>query len=73
MTQPVTAEDVRAAQIKEYGTYVAKDTIFIDGARAFNVGDAVPVSHVDRGVVSADEVVKVSTKAGQAVVENTKG
>lgn len=68
---PITAEQLREEQAKEYGTYVAAQTIFIEGARAFNVGDPVPVSHVERGVVKDDEVKKVSTKAGQALAAGT--
>jgi hypothetical protein len=48
---PVTAAELREAQRAEYGTYVAVVPIDINGARAFNPGDAVPVSHVERGVV----------------------
>jgi hypothetical protein len=73
VTQPTTAEDARAAQEKEYSQFVAKETIFIGGARAFNVGDPVPASHVANGVVDGEQVEKTSTKAGQAIVENTKG
>lgn len=67
MTAPVpaTAEELREAQAKEYGTYVAVAPIDINGARAFNEGDAVPVSHVERNVVRADQVAKVTTKAGR--------
>lgn len=61
-------EEYRQAQAAEYGTYVAAHAIDILGARAFNEGDPVPVSHVERGVVSEDAVVKVSTKAGKAAV-----
>lgn len=68
---PITAAQFREAQGAEYGTYVASQTIFIEGARAFNAGDPVPVSHVERGVVAADEVVKVSTKAGQALASGS--
>jgi hypothetical protein len=62
----VTAAEYREAQRAEYGTYVALVPIDINGARAFNPGDAVPVSHVERGVVAADEVAKTTTKAGKA-------
>lgn len=73
MTAPESAEDLRDAQAKEYGQFVAAETIYINGARAFNIGDPVPVSHVDRGVVNAEQVQKTSTEADQAIVENTKG
>jgi hypothetical protein len=68
---PLTAAQFREVQGDEYGQYVAAQTIFIEGARAFNVGDPVPASHVERGVVAADEVKKVSTKAGQALAAGT--
>jgi hypothetical protein len=68
---PVTAEQFREQLGAEYGLYVAAQTIFIDGARAFNAGDPVPVAHVERGVVASDEVKKVSTKAGQALVSGS--
>ena len=62
---PVTAAERREAQRAEYGTYVAVVPIDINGARAFNPGDAVPVSHVERGVVADHEVAKLTTKAGK--------
>ena len=63
-------EEYRQAQADLYGTYVANKAINIRGARAFNEGDPVPASHVERGVVSEDDVVKTSTKAGKAAVAN---
>lgn len=62
-------EELRQAQATEFGTYVANKPINIGSARAFNVGDPVPVSHVDRGIVSADDVEKTTTKAGKALAE----
>lgn len=62
---PITAAEYREAQGAEYGTYVALGPIEIEGARAFNKGDAVPVSHVERGVVAADQVSRITTKAGR--------
>lgn len=68
MPDPViTAAQFREAQGAEYGTYVAAGPINIHGARAFNTGDPVPVSHVERGVVSLDQVKKITTRAGQAL------
>ena len=67
---PTPDEQLDAAQRREYGTYVAKEPINIGYARAFNEGDPVPVSHVERGIVSEDQVVKASTKAGQTAVAN---
>lgn len=62
-------EEYRQQQAAEYGTYVANKPIDFGGARAFNPGDPVPVSHVDRGLVSADDVEKTTTKAGKALTE----
>lgn len=67
MTTPATAEELREAQAKEYGTYVAAERIEIGGALAFLPGDPVPVSHVEGGVVGAEQVAKTSTKAGKAL------
>lgn len=70
---PETAEQLRAALAKEYGQYVAVQTIDLYGARAFNVGDAVPASHVDRGIVQPEQVEQVeqsSTTAAPAALEN---
>lgn len=66
MSEPTTVAELKAAQDAEYGTYVAKQVIYIGGARAFNVGDPVPVSHVENKVVTEDQVTKV-TKARVAV------
>lgn len=69
MTQPISTAEVDeflAAQAKEYGTYVARGPISIDGVPAFNTGDPVPVGHVERKVVAEDAVAKITTKAGRA-------
>lgn len=42
-----TLEEYRAAQQREYATYKAILPIFHDGARAYNVGDPVPISNVE--------------------------
>lgn len=63
---PETAADLAAAQEAEYGTYVAAVPIDIGTARAFNVGDPVPVSHITRHVVGESQVHKITTKAGRA-------
>ena len=41
-------EDFAAAQAAEYATYVALEPILVDGARAYNPGDPVPVSNVEK-------------------------
>lgn len=38
----------RAEQEKEYGKYVATQVIYGGSAPAFNVGDPVPIGHVER-------------------------
>lgn len=68
-----TVEQYRAEQAAEWGTYVAAEVININGARAFNVGDPVPVSHVESGVVTSEQVAKTTTKAGAAALEEKKG
>lgn len=70
MSEPLTAADLREALGVEYGHYVAAVAIDLHGARAFNVGDAVPRSHVERGVVTEEQVKSLSTKAGKAIVQN---
>lgn len=65
---PTTAAEFREALGDEYGQFVAVVAININGSRAFNVGDPVPKSHVERGVVEAEQVSKITTKAGQAAV-----
>lgn len=63
-----TAEEHAKALEAEWGTYVALGPIHVNGARAFNEGHAVPVSHVESGLVPADMVAKTSTKAGKAAL-----
>src|SRR5690349_5929699 len=61
-----TADDLEAAQVKEYGTYVATVPIDFYGERAFNTGDPVPVSAVEgpAGWVDPSFVAKTSGKRG---------
>lgn len=64
----MTVDQLRAAQEAEYGTYIATEPIVVNGVRAFNVGDPVPKSHVERGVVQPEQVAKSSTKAAAKAV-----
>lgn len=64
---PVDGAERLDAQAREYGEYVAIEQIQIDGVLAFNPGHPVPKSHVDRGVVSKDQVARRNTKAAEAV------
>jgi hypothetical protein len=70
--QPATAAEAQSAIEAEYSKWVAKHAIDIHGARAFNAGDPVPASHVERGVVSRDDVVGPDTKAGRAAAGVTE-
>lgn len=72
MSQPAVEQaaiDRRSDTEKEYGVYVATEAINFGTARAFNVGDPVPTSHVERGLVTASgdgqNVAKRDTKAGR--------
>lgn len=60
------AEDFAKAQAVEFGTYTATEVIYLDGVRAFNEGDPVPVGHVERKLVSTDQVKKVKASATTA-------
>ena len=68
MTTHTTAAELRSALGEEYGQFVAVVPIDIGGGRAFNPGDPVPASHVERKVVLLEQVEKVSTKAGQTAI-----
>lgn len=73
---PQTLDELEAEQQRIYGQYVAVAPIDLEGGRAFNPGDAVPIDHVDRGLVRPDQVAKLTTKAGRAAAgidENPKG
>ena len=66
-----TVEEYLKAQKTEWATYVATEVININGARAFNVGDPVPASHVTNKVVPAESVAKTTTKAAAAAIEES--
>lgn len=68
----MTADELRKAQEAEYGEFVAVEPIDIGGARAFNVGDPVPKSHVESGTVSQDQVARRTTKAARAATTGTE-
>jgi hypothetical protein len=69
---PTPDELLAEAKLKnevEWGTYVATSPIDIEGVRAFNVGNAVPVSHVERfGLKDAVEKVENPPKLTKAAV-----
>ena len=60
MTEPNTAADALSEREAEYGRYRANQAILLNGVRAFNEGDPVPVSHVTRKIVSKDLVDDVT-------------
>lgn len=67
-----TAEEtakLAAAQEQEWGTYVAVQPIAFNGVPAYNVGDPVPVSNVQRYGYEADgSVAKVGSAAAQKLI-----
>jgi hypothetical protein len=54
------ADELIKQKQEEYGTYVAAEQILIGTAVAFNVGDPVPKSHIEREVVSLEQVTAVN-------------
>ena len=54
-------EDFAAAQAAEYATFVATEPILVDGARAYNVGDPVPASNVERHSYLQQGLVRKAT------------
>lgn len=68
---PATAEEAIEANRKEYSQYVAPEQIFVGSALAFNKGDAIPASTVERlGWVADGKAVKVGTKAHKELRES---
>jgi hypothetical protein len=65
-----TAEAWQKAHEAEYSKYVATEAIDLDGSRAFNPGDPVPVGHVESGIVRKDQVAGINTKAAAAIKES---
>ena len=59
-----------AGQAAEWNVFVCgKRPINIDGVRAFNPGDAVPASHVTRGVVNSADVISRDDESGMRVFD----
>lgn len=50
--------------------YLATEPIYLNGARAFNPGDVVPDSHVERHGLH-DQVAREGTKAADAATSPT--
>jgi hypothetical protein len=66
---PEEVASFRDAQAKEWGTYVALDTITYNGVVQFNAGNPVPVDIATRlGYVESGQVGKVGTKAVNEVI-----
>jgi hypothetical protein len=58
-------------QAKEWGVWIAYTPIDFGGVRAFNPGDSVPTSHVDKFDLTKTEppsVVKQDSKEGQELI-----
>lgn len=53
--EPKTADSRRVTQLAEYGTYVATEPIYHEGALAFDTDHPVPVSHVERWRKEGDD------------------
>ncbi len=70
MSETPTVEAHREAVRAEYSKWVATEVITINGVRAFNPGDAVPVGHVESGVVDKSQVTGANTKTAAAVKES---
>ena len=67
---PEETQTFRSAQEKEWNTYVAVQPISFNGSPAYNPGDPVPVSNVERYGYEADGlVVKITTKAGTEAIK----
>lgn len=68
VASPEEVEKLRAALEQDWGTFIAVQPISFNGAPAYNVGDPVPASNVQRhGYEAQGLVAKVTTKAGQDV------
>lgn len=50
-----TVQDAAQERYDEWSKYIAIDDIAIGGQRAFNAGDPVPISHVDRENAPVDK------------------
>ena len=70
MTTPdplAAGQALRDAQAVEYGAWVATEQIYVGGALAYNVGDAVPTSNVKAyGYDKLNVAVKSTSKAAAA-------
>src|SRR5687768_7602918 len=60
---PLSADEQRKAIEAECGKYRAASVIEVNGVRAFNPGDPVPVSTVEAGIVPSDAVYDISKSA----------
>lgn len=73
VTEAITAElsDHIEAQRREYGQYVAAGPIYMGTALAYNPGDAIPVSNVERWkYLESGQAIKVGSKEHKALREN---
>lgn len=73
VTEAITAElsDHIEAQRREYGQYVAAQPIHFGTALAYNPGDQIPASNVERWkYLETGQAVKVGSKAHKDLREN---
>lgn len=54
--EDMSLEEFQAHQVAHWSKYVATEPISVYGARAFNVGDPVPIGHVESGLVDKSQV-----------------
>lgn len=65
---PEPHEVFAAEQAKEWNQYELTAPYFVGGSRAGNVGDRVPASLVDSGVIPKDSVKRIATKTEAAAI-----
>lgn len=73
VVEAITAElsDHIEAQRHEYGQYVAAQAIHFGTALAYNPGDAIPASNVERWkYLETGQAIKVGSKAHKDLREN---
>lgn len=69
---PSLLDQYKAGQVAEWGVFVCGSRpIDIEGVRAFNPGDAVPASHVTRGIVDEGDVITRDDSAGLESLDQT--
>lgn len=70
--EQMTPQEFRAAQVADWGTYIARDDITYNGVLAFSKGSPVPASWLATNAGHDDQVAKVDNKDGQAVLKEVE-